>query len=136
MTSDRRFRAFAIAFGLLALSNFTKPFEMQGEVGLVFFGERLHGRWNLLVAPIFGVFLATYAVGLWTKQRYALPLGVVYALYVTVNLYLFRVRSPDLVAVNSLYGVTYIAIALGVAWGAVFFLLRHPRDLRRVDPTR
>jgi hypothetical protein len=136
MTVDKRFRAFACAFGLLAFSNFTKPFEMQGEVGLVFFGERLHGASNLLVAPMFGIYLAAYAYGLWTKQRYALPLGVLYALYVTVNLYLFRARSPELAAVNSLYGFTYVWIALLVSWGAVLFMLRHPRDLRRTDPTR
>ena len=136
MTIDRRFHALAIAFGLLAFSNFTKPFEMQGEVGLVFFGERLHGTSNLLIAPLFGVYLAAYAYGLWTKQRFALPFGILYAVYVTVNLYLFRARSPDLAAVNSLYGLTYIVIALGISWGAVLFLLRHPRDLRRADPTR
>ena len=136
MTIDRRFRAFAVAFGLLAFSNFSKPFEMQGEVGMVFFGQRLHGTWNLLIAPLFGVYLATYAYGLWTKQRFALPLGILYAVYVTVNLFLFRYRSPELAAINSLYGLTYIVIALGIAWGAVVFLLRHPRDLRRADPTR
>jgi hypothetical protein len=136
MTTDQRFRAFAGAFGLLAFSNFTKPFEMQGEVGLVFFGERLHGAWNLLIAPLFGLYLAAYAYGFWTKQRFALPLGIVYALYVTLNLYLFRYRSPELAAMNSLYGLTYIVIALAISWGAVLFLLRHPRDLRRADPTR
>lgn len=136
MTTERLFRLFAVLFGLLSFSNFTKPFEMQGEVGLVFLGERLHGTTNLLIAPLFGVYLGVYAYAVWTKQRLALPLGIIYALYVTLNLFLFRARSPDLVAVNSLYGVTYIVIALGVSWGAVVFLAKHVRDLRRVDPTR
>jgi hypothetical protein len=136
MTRDRLFHVFAVLFALVSFSNFTKPFEMQGEVGLVFFGERLHGTANLLIAPLFGVYLGVYAFTIWTKQRLALPLGLIYALYVTVNLYLFRARSPDLVAVNSLYGVTYVLIALGVSWGAVVFLARHVRDLRRLDPTR
>jgi hypothetical protein len=136
MSGDRVFRAFAIVFGLLSFSNFTKPFEMQEEVGLVFFGERLSGSPNLLIAPLFGVYLATYAYCLWTKRRAALPLGVTYALYVTVNVWLFRVRSPDLVAVNSLYGITYVVIALAIAWGAVAFLVQHAGALRRADPTR
>jgi hypothetical protein len=136
MSGDRPFRAFAIVFGLLSFSNFTKPFEMQDEVGLVFFGERLSGSANLLIAPLFGVYLAAYAYCLWTKSRAALPLGVIYALYVTINVWLFRVRSPDLVAVNSLYGITYIVIALGISWGAVAFLVRHVGALRRADPTR
>ena len=136
MTRDRAFGALAIVFGLLSFSNFTKPFEMEGEVGLVFFGERLNGTPNLFIAPLFGIYLATYAYGLWTKSRIALPLGVVYALYVTLNVWLFRVRSPDLVAVNSLYGITYIVIALGISWGAVAFLVQNAGELRRADPTR
>jgi len=136
MSGDRAYRAFAIVFGLLSFSNFTKPFEMQEEVGLVFFGERLSGLPNLVIAPLFGLFLAAYAYGLWTKNRVALPLGVIYALYVTVNVWLFRVRSPDLVAVNSLYGITYVVIALAIAWGAVAFLVQHAGALRRADPTR
>ena len=69
MSGDRAYRAFAIVFGLLSFSNFTKPFEMQEEVGLVFFGERLSGLPNLLIAPLFGLFLAAYAYSLWTKSR-------------------------------------------------------------------
>jgi hypothetical protein len=136
MSQDRVFRAFAIVFGLLSFSNFTKPFEMQGEVGLVFFGERLSGSPNLVIAPLFGLFLAAYAYALWTKSRIALPLGVIYALYVTINVWLFRVRSPDLVAVNSLYGITYVVIALAISWGAVALLVKHAGELRRADPTR
>ena len=136
MNGDRLFRVFAVIFGLLSFSNFTKPFAMTDEVGLVFFGERLVGTANWFVAPFFGIYLAVYAYTLWTKQRIALVLGAIYAVYVTLNVWLFRVRSPELVEVNSLYGVTYILIALGVSWSAVIFLLRRPRDLRRIDPTR
>ena len=136
MNGDRLFRVFAVVFGLLSFSNFTKPFAMTDEVGLVLFGERLVGTANWFVAPIFGIYLAVYAYALWTRQRVALVLGVIYAVYVTLNVWLFRVRSPELVEVNSLYGVTYILIALGISWSAVAFLLRHPRALRRVDPTR
>ena len=136
MAGDRVYRVLAVVFGLLSFSNFTKPFTMTEEVGLVFFGQRLTGSANLVVAPLFGLYLAAYAYALWTRHRAALALGVVYALYVTLNVWLFRVRSPDLVAVNSLYGATYVLIALGVSWGAVAILVLRGRAERAASSVR
>lgn len=129
MSSDRWFRVFAVVYALLALSNFTKPLEMQEEHGLVFLGKRLSGTANLVVAPLLGFFHSVYAYGLWNKRRFALPMGLLYALWVPLNMYLFALRSPELVEVNSLFGVTYVVIAMTVSWSAALLLLRRSREL-------
>ncbi|MGH7857387.1 MAG: hypothetical protein ACREQY_08655, partial [Candidatus Binatia bacterium] len=72
--NDRWRKALAVAMGLLAVSNFSKaivqPFDPPGNVGFVFFGTRLQGTPNLIVAPIFGLLLAAYAYGAWTGRRW------------------------------------------------------------------
>lgn len=129
MSSKAWFRLFAVLFAVLAFSNLTKPLEMAPEHGLVFFGKRLHGTPDLLVAPLFGLYHACYAYGLWSRRRYALPMGLLYAGYVPLNLYLFGARSPELAAVNSLYGLTYMVIAVGASWGAALLLMRRAGEL-------
>jgi hypothetical protein len=129
MKTEHWFRVFAVIYAILAFSNFTKPLEMEAEHGFVFLGERLNGTPNLVVAPVFGAYLAAYAYGLWTRRKFALPLGLVYAIYVPLNMYLFSYRSPDLVEVNSLFGMTYISIAMTMSWGAALLLLLRSREL-------
>lgn len=112
-------RTFAVLFALLAVSNMTKPLEMMPEHGLVFLGRRLRGTADLVAAPLFGAYLAAYAWGLWNGKRWALPMGILYAGWVPLNLYLFTVRSPEELGRNSLFGVTYMILAVGVSMGAV-----------------
>lgn len=119
MKPSRLLRVFAVLFALLAISNLTKPLEMQPEHGLVFLGRRLRGTPDLVAAPLFGAWLATYAWGLWNGRRWALPMGILYAGWVPLNIYLFTVRSPEELGTNSLFGATYTAIAVGVSLGAV-----------------
>lgn len=128
--NPRSLRFFAVLFALLAISNFTKPLEMQPEHGFVFLGERLRGTPHLLVAPLFGAFLAIYAWGLWNARRFALPMGILYAGWVPLNMYLFTVRSPEELGRNSLFGITYMIIAVGVSLGAMIALMRSVRHLR------
>src|SRR5512134_1130255 len=116
-------RVFAVLFALLALSNFTKPLEMQPEHGFVFLGRRLRGTPDLVVAPIFGAYLATYAWGLWNARRFALPMGILYAGWVPLNMYLFTVRSPEELGTNSLFGVTYMILAMAASLGAAVVLM-------------
>lgn len=130
MSATRWFRMFGAIYALLAVMNFTKPFEMEAEHGLVLFGQRLNGMPNLLGSLVMGSYIATYAYALWNQRKIALPLALVYAAYVPLNMYLFTVRSPDLVAVNSLFGVTYIAIALTVSWSAAFLVVTRSSALR------
>ena len=122
-------RVFAVLFGLLAISNITKPLELEAEHGFVLLGRRLRGTPDLLVAPLFGAFLATYAYGLWNARRFALYLGILYAAWVPLNMYLFTIRSPEELGRNSLFGITYMIIAVTISSGAMLTLLRNANEL-------
>lgn len=123
-------RTFAVLFALLAISNFTKTLELAPEHGLVFLGRRQNGMSNVLAATLFGAYLATYAYGLWNARRFALPMGILYAGWVPLNMYLFTIRSPEELGTNSLFGITYMVVAMTVSMGAVVVLLRARRELR------
>ena len=108
----------AICFALLAISDLLKPLELSPEEGLVFFGERLQGQRNMIVAPLFALYLFTYAYGIWNLRRFALTLGRWYATYVVVNLFLFQLRTPPPPGAGIAwytFGVVYAAVAIGVS---------------------
>ncbi len=91
--TDYFMRAMTVLFVLLAVSDFTKPFQHRNDpshLGLVILGHRLttFGA-NAIGGPLFGAFLAIYAFGLWTQKRWLKPLSVLYAFYVPTNLTLF-----------------------------------------------
>ncbi len=46
---------FALLFGLLAISNFSKPFSHDPGIGFVFMGVRLKGTANAIMGPLFGI---------------------------------------------------------------------------------
>jgi len=122
---------FAILFALLAISNLLKPFQFGGDqTGFVFFGQRLSGTANTIIGPLFGLFLAAYAFGIWTMRRWALPLGHAYATYVVLNLilYSFRGTYPDTVSYK-IFTVVYAAIAIGVSVGAAVLLTQRKAEL-------
>ena len=78
------FTLFIVLFGLLAVSNFLKPLRLgSDETGFVFLGDRLSGMANIVMGPLFGLFLALYAFAIWKRKRFAIPLGHAYATYVT-----------------------------------------------------
>ncbi|TMA80020.1 MAG: hypothetical protein E6J77_18855 [Deltaproteobacteria bacterium] len=116
----------ALLFGLLAVSDLAKPLEASLGGGLrpgfVLFGHRLSGTANAVVGPLFGLYLLVYAAGIWRMRRWALPIGVVYAIYVIVNLTLFTFRDPEPMHEGVLFGVIYAVVAVGVSWGAVWLL--------------
>jgi hypothetical protein len=91
----------AVLFTLLAVSNLTKAYQYANnpEVGgVVIFGVRALGVTpNLVLGPLMGLVVGAYAYGLWTRRRWVLPLSVVYAFYVPLNLVLFWYfhRSPE-----------------------------------------
>ena len=121
---------FALLFGLLAVSNFMKPLAGKpGEVGFVFFGQRLAGTPNAIIGPLFGLYLLVYAVGTWRMRRYALPMGIAYAAYVIVNLVLFNARDPNPNRQGILFGVVYSLVAIGVSSGAAYLLARRRATL-------
>ena len=123
----RLFTIFAVLFGLLAISNLLKPLRLgSDETGFVFLGDRLSGIANTIVGPIFGLFLALYAFGIWKRKRFALPMGHAYATYVILNLILFTVKNPKPPGVGYvIFGIVYSLIAVGVSLGAAIFLTRN-----------
>ena len=122
----------AILFGLLAISNLSKPLQIGPHTGFVLFGARLDGMANLIAGPIFGALLATYAYGVWTMRRWAVPLGGLYAAYVVANLVLFPFRTPPPPNAGTgwqVFGLVYAAIAIGISGGAWWTLSRRRDEL-------
>ena len=127
----RALTIFAILFGVLAVSNLLKPFQFGGEqTGFVFLGGRLSGAANAIAGPLFGIFLAVYAYGIWNMRRFALPMGHAYATYVILNLILFSFRTPTPDTVSyKIFGIVYSAIAIGVSVGAAVMLTQRKTEL-------
>ena len=121
---------FAIAFGLLAFSNLTKPLSHNPQAGLVFFGTRLTGTADLIIAPLFAAFLAIYATGIWRMRRYAMPMSHAYATYVFINMLLFVMKHHDRKDTGGLpFIVMYATIALGVSIGSAVLLTLRREEL-------
>ena len=121
---------FAILFALLALSNLLKPFQLEGETtGFVFLGQRMTGFWNVVLGPLFGIYLAVYSWGIFRMRRFAMRMGLIYALYVVLNLVLWNVRHENPFEIGVVLGVVYAAVAIGVSAGAAVILMRRANEL-------
>jgi len=128
----RALTIFAILFGILAVSNFLKPFQFGGEqTGFVFFGSRLSGVANTIIGPLFGAFLAVYAYAIWNMRRFALPMAHFYATYVILNLILFSMRNttPDTVGAK-VFGIVYSTVAIGISLGSAVLLTQRKAELK------
>jgi hypothetical protein len=124
---------FAICFWLLAISDLQKPWgELHDpHAGFVFFGTKLTGTADLIIAPLFAAFLAIYAIGIWRMKRYAMAMGHAYATYVFLNLMLFVMKHHDPKDRGGLpFMLVYATIALGVSIGSAIIL-----TLRRTELT-
>ena len=122
----------AVLFGILAISNFLKPLALDAQTGFVFLGKRLTGTPNAVAGPIFGVFLALYAMGIWRMRRYALPMSRIYAAYVVVNLVLFPFRTPappNAGVGHQIFGIVYAIVAIGVSVGTARVLAKRRNEL-------
>ena len=122
---------FAILFGLLAISNFLKPFQFGGDqTGFVFLGQRLSGTANTIIGPLFGLYLLIYAIGIWGMRRWALPMAHAYATYVVLNLVLFSLRNttPD-TASYKVFTIVYATIAIGVSIASAVLLTQRKAEL-------
>ena len=125
MTNERSrgpvLTTLAILMGLLALSNFSKPLgqamQPESDAGFVFFGHRLHGAANAVAGPLFGVLLAAFAYGAWTRRSWVVPLAAAYAAYVVANLILFVTTAPPAQNQSLAFMVAYTAVAIGVSAG-------------------
>ena len=124
--------SMAILFGLLTLSNCTKAWQHLRDpmLGIVVFGVRCETFWaNLLIGWAMGLVTAAYAWGLWTLRRWLIPLSIVWAFWVPVNLVLFwhAQTSPEIPPVAGI--LAYLAIALGGSIGTALYLAYHRERL-------
>ena len=118
-------RVCGVCFCLLALSNFMKPLEISPHQGFVFLGQRQHGVTNLLQAPLAGLFLAAYGLGVLRLRSYAVPLSRIYAAWVVANLILFTIRMSDEALARPVFGIVYAIVAIGVSSGCARLLARN-----------
>ena len=130
---DPRLTVLAVLMGLLSVSNFSKPLgqamQPESDAGFVFLGQRLEGAANTLMGPLFGLFLAIYAYGVWTRRRWVVPVSIAYAAYVVVNLVLFAATAPDQQVPGLAFMVVYAAVAIGVSAGGALYLYRNRHRL-------
>jgi hypothetical protein len=123
----------ALLIGLMAISNFGKPFSHNPGVGFVFLGTRLSGLPNMIIAPIFGIILALYVYGIIAMRKFALPIGIFYAAYVIVNMPLFILKYHGSAVMQEhswAYLLPYPFVAIGVSSGAAWLLYRRKTDLQ------
>lgn len=119
---------FAILFGLLAVSNFLKPFLHGGT--FVFLGTKTTGAANAIFSILFGIILAAYACGIWTMRKFALVIAYFFFPWVVLNTVLFAMKNrpadpqPSPIAV-----IATIAIGIGVPLATLIILHRRRAEL-------
>ena len=120
---------FALLFGLLALSDFSKPLLHGAGIGFVFLGHRLTGTGNAVMGPLFGILLVIFAYGIWTMRRWALPVAYIFTGWVVVNTVLFAMNNPNEPKPSPLFAIATIAVGLGVPLATAIILSRRSADL-------
>jgi hypothetical protein len=121
--------AMAVLFALLAASNFTKAIQYLAAPehgGIVVFGVRATTvAGNLVLGPMVGAILVAYAIGLWRRRRWVVPIAFVYAFYVPTNLVLFWYRATDQTLPPLAFLLVYLAFALGGSIGTALYVAWH-----------
>jgi hypothetical protein len=122
---------FAVLFVIVAISNFLKPFHLEGPTsGFVFLGTRTAGIWNDILGPAFGILLVVYAIGIWRMKRYALPIGCIYAVYVILNIILYSARNRAEAHPPSFgFMIGFTIVAVGVSSASALILIRRRAEL-------
>lgn len=123
----------AVLFVVLALSDFTKAIQFANNPergGLVMLGHKFQGvAKNLALGPLVGIFLLTYAFGIWRLKAWVLPLSIFYAFWVPVNMVMFwslHQLPPPTVG----FIVMYLFISLTGSVGTAIYLTYHRERLR------
>jgi hypothetical protein len=120
----------AVLFALLALSNLMKPVMADAQTGFVFFGARTSGLANNILGPLFANVLLLYVIGIWWMKKFALPIGIAYAVYVIENLFLYTaIHRHDPHPPSLLFTVIFIVGAIGISTGTAMILWRRRADL-------
>jgi hypothetical protein len=122
--------ALAILFALAAIQDILKPLHLEGPTtGLVFLGTRLSGSGNLVMSVVLGIFLASYAVGVWRMNKYALTLGFIYAVYVLFNVVIFPIKYAGQNNGSPVFLLGFIIGAIAIPWASVILLWRRRDEL-------
>jgi len=121
-------RVLAVLIGLRALTDVFKP--LGAGSGLVFFGKLLTGTANLILAPLLGLYMLVYAVGIWNMRRFALPMGVAYAGLVIINIVMFPLLQGMPPGFSSGAYVAFGVVAIGTTSGAAWLLNARKASLR------
>ena len=124
---DRILTGLAICFWLLAISNFSKPFQLSEQTGFVLFGTRLTGGANVLWSLVFGAYLVVYGLGIWHMKRLVVGMAHAYALYVVLNLFLYWSNNPPSGSVIG--AVLYSVVAVGASVGSAVLLSMRRKEL-------
>jgi hypothetical protein len=122
--------ALAVLFALAAIQDLLKPLHLEGPTtGLVFLGTRLSGSANLVMSVVLAIFLASYAVGIWRMNKYALTLGFIYAVYVLFNLVIFSIKYAGEDSGSPAFLIGFIISAIAIPWVSVLLLWRRRHEL-------
>lgn len=111
-------RTVAVLIAIRGLTNLGKPFG--AGTGFVVLGHLLHGVWSAWVAPVFGLAMVGYAWLLWRPRPAALPVGIAFAIWSTLNVLLFpavEAMPPNITVVQ--YAGFALAGIIG-PWAAVW----------------
>ena len=120
---------FALLFGLLAISNFLKPFSHDPGVGLVFMGTKLTGTANAIMGPLFGITLVIFTYGIWRMHAWARPVAYIYTAWVIVNMVLFTMKNRNVPQPSPLFAIVSIVVGVGVPLATAIILMRRSADL-------
>lgn len=120
----------AVLFVVLAISDFTKVIQQANGGGLVILGHKFTTTFaNLTLGSVFGLFLLSYAYGLWNMMRWVIPISLFYAFYVPANMVLFwSLHKLDPPSVRFI--VFYLFVSLTGSIGTALYLAFHRDQLR------
>ena len=133
MTEERERGPFLtvmmVLFAILTLSDFTKPLQhlrQPDHLGIVIMGVRFESFWsNLILGPMLGLVIGAYTYGLWKLKSWLVPLSIIYAFYVPVNLVLFwwRDMGPNIPSLG--FMIVYLTFAFTGSIGTALYLAYH-----------
>jgi hypothetical protein len=137
MTEERERGPFLtvmmVLFAILTLSDFTKALQhlrQPDHLGIVIMGVRFESFLsNLIFGPLLGLVIGAYTYGLWKLKSWLVPLSIVYAFYVPVNLVLFwwRDMGPNIPSLG--FMIVYLTFALTGSIGTALYLAYHREKL-------